>query len=148
MCLIVDANCAVETLCANPSKAFGPVNQALIKKNAVMVMGGTKLRNEYMKLAAVWRFIVSLDRAGKAVACSDAAVDALQKKLEDSGTLQSDDPHIIALAIISGARLLCSKDKNLHKDFRSQKLIKDPRGNVYQKESHKPLIYKCCGGLQ
>jgi len=144
MCLIIDANCAVETLCSDPSKAFAPVHEAIIKKNAVMVMGGTKLRNEYKKLASVWRFIIALDRAGKAVAYSDAAVDALQKELENSGLLQSDDPHIIALAKVSGARLLCSKDQNLHKDFRSQKLISLPRGQIYQNTAHKPLINKFC----
>lgn len=144
MCLIIDANCAAETLTSSPSTAFAPVMSAILHKNAVMAMGGKKLREEYQRLAKVWRFIVLLDRAGKVAVCSDAAVDALHEELQNSGLLQSDDPHIIALAKVSGARLLCSKDQNLHKDFRSAKLISGPRGSVYQNESHAPLLGKCC----
>lgn len=145
MCLIIDANCAVETLCIKPNANFAPVQEAIIKKKAVMVLGGGKLRAEYKKLASVWRFIVQLDRAGKAVVYPDSDVDKVQKKLEASGLLQSDDPHIIALAQVSGARLLCSKDQNLHKDFRSPKLIDKPRGQIYQCAAHKSLIGKFCG---
>lgn len=43
----------------------------------------------------------------------------------------SDDEHIIALAQISGARLLYSNDGDLHKDFRNKNLIDNPRGKVY-----------------
>jgi hypothetical protein len=144
MCLIIDANCAYETLSVKPSPVFSPVIQAIQQKKAVMVIGGKKLREEYLRLPTVWRFILMLDRAGKAVAYSDAAIDKLERSLEESGLLHSDDPHIIALAKVSGARLLCSKDVNLHKDFRSAKLISKPRGAIYQKESHIKLIGKLC----
>ncbi len=146
MCLIIDANCAPETLCPEPSDDFSPIINAILNKTAVMMMGGTKQLNEYKKLARVWRFIAVLDRAGRVAVSSTAAIDALQEELEKSGVLRSDDPHIIALAQISGARLLCSKDEDLHADFKSKALLDKPRGNVYQKESHTPLIRKCCTG--
>lgn len=146
MCLIIDANCASDTLSPKPHAEFAPIMQAIINKNAVMVLGGKKLREEYQKLPSVWRFVVMLDKAGKALMCSDSAVDDMQKELEDSGQLSSDDPHIIALAKVSGARLLCSKDQNLHKDFRSAKLVNSPRGSIYQNKNHKALLGKCCPG--
>jgi hypothetical protein len=144
MCLIIDANCATVTLSSNPSAEFAPVMHAILAKNAVMVLGGTKLRGEYQKLSTVWRFIVALDRAGKTKAYSDTAIDALQAVLEKSGMLKSDDPHILALAQVSGARLLCSKDQDLHHDFLSKNLIDNPRGSIYQNKSHAPLLRKCC----
>ena len=47
------------------------------------------------------------------------------------GAVKSDDPHIIALAQVSGARLLYSNDKSLQQDFKNKDLINNPRGKVY-----------------
>ena len=47
------------------------------------------------------------------------------------GSCISDDPHIIALAQISGARFLYSDEGNLHEDFKNRKLIGNPRGTIY-----------------
>ena len=52
---------------------------------------------------------------------------ALQK--QKKWTIQSDDPHILALAKASGAKLLCSNDGPLRKDF--EKLITN--GKVYKR---------------
>ncbi|MYH42126.1 MAG: hypothetical protein F4017_01170 [Acidimicrobiaceae bacterium] len=49
----------------------------------------------------------------------------------DPGSCRSDDHHVIALAQISGARLLFSNDKDLHKDFKNRQLIDQPTGTVY-----------------
>ena len=60
---------------------------------------------------------------------------------------ESDDPHIIALAQISGARLLYTNDLALQRDFRKRDLIADPRGKVYSThrrddytEAHRKLL--------
>ena len=49
----------------------------------------------------------------------------------------SDDQHIIALAQISGARLLYSHDGDLQEDFRNKELIDRPRGKVYSTKKTK-----------
>jgi hypothetical protein len=54
--------------------------------------------------------------------------------------LRSNDPHVIALARASGARTLCSRDRELHKDFKNPALVNDPRGSVYQSPSHRHLL--------
>ena len=56
----------------------------------------------------------------------------------------SNDPHVIALARISGARLLCSRDQKLHSDFGNKHLVDNPRGSVYQDIPHAPLIARHC----
>jgi hypothetical protein len=143
MCLIIDANCAINTLCQNPTAEFAPVMQAIHGNNATIALGGSKQREEYQKLASVWRYIVALEKAGKARLFPDKPVDELQKKLVNEGLLKSDDPHIMALAIFSGVRLLCSKDQNLHCDFVNKIFVDKPRGSVYQNASHVHLLKKC-----
>ncbi|TAG00808.1 MAG: hypothetical protein EAZ43_12700 [Betaproteobacteria bacterium] len=138
--LIVDANCATLTLSANPNPDFAPVMQAILKNKATLVLGGSKQRDEYTRLAAVWRFIIALDRAGKAKKYLDSEVDHFEVSLGESGLLRSDDPHILALARVSGARLLCSRDQNLHFDFTSQQILNAPQGKVYQNATHAHLL--------
>lgn len=143
MCLIIDANCAALTLTANPSVAFEPVINSIMSNKTVMVRGGTTLANEYLKINSVWKFILALDKAGKSITVSTASVDKIEKQLIADGKLCSNDAHIIALAQVSGARVLCSHDQNLHTDFCDKKLLDNPRGNVYQSNKHTKLLKKC-----
>lgn len=46
-------------------------------------------------------------------------------------SLTSNDPHVIALADVSGARILYSNDENLRDDFRNSVLVSSPRGKLY-----------------
>jgi len=55
----------------------------------------------------------------------------MEDKIQAEDRLKSDDAHVVALAIVSGARLLYSKDVDLHEDFKNSKIISDPRGKVY-----------------
>lgn len=140
MLAIVDANCAQDTMVCPPHADFAPIWDRLFGGQLVLAYGGTKLRKEYQRLSEVWRVVIALDRAGRARAFSDAAVDACQNDLISSKKLTSDDPHVIALARVSGARLLCSRDQALHTDFLSKSLIDKPRGKVYQSKKHVDLL--------
>ena len=88
------------------------------------------------------KMLRQLDQAGRAKAVPDAPVDARMKLVAPQCV--SDDPHIIALALVSGARLLCSLDQALHTDFTNPKLINSPRGNVYQNATHEHLVRHHC----
>lgn len=143
MAMIVDANCAGNVLCENPTAAFAPVLKAILEKRARLVIGGLKLREEYMRIGPVWRFLIALDKAGLAIAFPDEMVNAVEDDLKINKNLKSDDPHILALALVSGARLLCSHDKDLHKDFTSIQILPKPRGKVYQDEKHSKLLKAC-----
>ncbi len=142
MCLILDANC-LHKVFPNVDAEFQPVLDALMSGNAKLVLGGTKLKSEYSLLNKAWKMVVALDKAGRMKKISDSAVDAKEAELSISGQLISDDPHVMALAMISGVRLLCSHDQNLHADFTNPALL-HPRGCVYQNASHKHLIRKHC----
>jgi hypothetical protein len=142
MCLILDANC-LHKVFPDVDAEFIPIYEALMSGNAKLVLGGTKLKNEYALLSKAWRMVVALDKAGRMKKVNDSLVDTKEAELNASGLLKSDDPHVMALAMVSGVRLLCSHDQNLHTDFTNPTLL-HPRGSVYQNSSHKHLIRKHC----
>jgi len=80
----------------------------------------------------------SLRRAGKAVLFPDKSVMEESQRIKDECT--SNDSHVIALAVVSKARILCTQDGALMRDFKCAKLVKGPRGRVYRKCSHKALL--------
>ena len=100
------------------------------------------MRREYFRSEKVKRMVRQLDQAGRAKAVPDAEVDAKTRAVAPQCV--SDDPHVIALAQVSGARLLCSLDHALHRDFTNPQLINAPRGHVYQNATHEPLIRRHC----
>ena len=146
MCIIVDMNVAHRVFLRENDPDFAPVHESLFgtsKPKASIVYGGQLLR-EYAGNNAVRRVIAILDRAARARRVTDDAVDAETTSLCSAGQCVSDDEHIIALARISGVRLLCSHDRQLHRDFTSKHLIDSPRGKVYQNASHVTLIRTFC----
>jgi predicted nucleic acid-binding protein len=142
--VIIDANCARAALQVNAAGDFAPVLEAILNGTAKLVVGG-KLKREYQVVQAAWRFVMRLDQAGMARLVNDATVDQEEEAVLANFKLRSDDPHILALARVSKARLLCSLDKELHADFDDPKIINNPRGFIYQSPKHKKLIRKCCG---
>ena len=69
--------------------------------------------------------------AGRLRTTNRDAVTARTNEIEREGRHQSDDPHVLALAQISGARLLYTNDRALQRDFNNHRLIDEPRGKVY-----------------
>ena len=61
-----------------------------------------------------------------------------QEKNLNKKELESNDEHIILLALASKANLLVSDDKDLHSDFKS--II--PKGAIYQNIKHQKLLDK------
>lgn len=139
MCLIIDANCAAKF--ASGHREAAPIAIWLVKKSGRLVVGGTKLKGEYNRVAKFAGLLAQLSAAGKIKFASDSDTDRLEQELSDSGLLISDDPHILALARVSGARVLYSNDQNLHADFCSGAML-TPRGSVYQNETHAHLLAK------
>jgi len=118
----------------------------IVLSDGKMVVGGRLLR-ELEQSATARQFLAELIRAGKALRRSDSQVDRKEQELVKTRRCKSDDPHVIALALVSGARLLYSEDEDLHGDFKNPDLLSRPRGSVYQNPSHAALLRHCktCG---
>ena len=85
-----------------------------------MVVGG-KLLEELEKSSAEFiRWGQEAQLAGKMRIVNKSEVDARTEQIQSEGTIRSDDPHVIALAQVSGARLLYSNDGNLQQDFKNK----------------------------
>ena len=102
--------------------------------NGRLVVGG-QLRQELGSSKAA-RWLQELDRAGRLTSVDDSSVDRRAASLRnlpagEPGSCRSNDHHVIALAQISGARLLFSNDRALHQDFKNRRLIDQPLGTVY-----------------
>lgn len=142
MCLIIDAN-LIHSVFPTPTADFEPIYSAVFKGAGRLVYGG-HLGDEYQQSRKLWRFVLTLDRAGRAHQAPRDAVDHETQSLIQAGACCSDDPHVVALARVTGARLLCSLDGNLGTDFRNPQLISGPRGHVYKDTSHRHLIRQHC----
>lgn len=138
MCLIVDANLAAIVFGEPVHDNFRPILNWLLspKENGKLVVGG-HLTTELYKVTNAHRFIRGLYQAGRVKIFPD---DTVQKETKlVSSICESDDPHVIALAKVSGARILCSHDTTLHKDFTNLNII-SPKGHIYQTSKHKRLL--------
>lgn len=137
MCVIVDVHMA-HMFVREPQKAdIAPVHKWLSTPRGMLVYGG-RLAKELAANDEVRRWLISLNRAGRAYQ-EDAA--AIQEETRNIRHLcKSDDPHIIGLARVSGARLICTQDRDLHTDIGNPQLLANPRGRIYQNQSHKHLL--------
>ena len=131
MCAIVDLNAAVEVF--NPSQP--PAAKGFfdwINTGRGRVVTGGKLYRELVEKSPGFReWARGAEAAGRLRFADESEVNARTKKIERTGAATSDDPHVLALAQVSGARLLYTNDKDLQKDFTSKGLIDNPRGKVY-----------------
>mgnify|MGYP002869074523 FL=1 len=109
----------------------------MAQKDGKIVIGG-KLLKELNKVRVAAHFIKTLSQAGRAVIVPSLLLN--KEILDIDSQCKSNDCHIIALARISGARILCSLDKTLHKDFRNLRLVFNPKGHIYQKARHSKLL--------
>jgi hypothetical protein len=93
------------------------------------------------------RILYRLDQQGSARKIPDSVIDQEEQSLIDGNLCRSNDHHIIAIARISTARLLCTDDGLLMQDFKDPVLISNPRGKIYRRESHADLIRTKCAQL-
>lgn len=129
MCAIVDANTAREVFSRDRPPA-GDRFLSWINSGSGRLVAGGKLLRELGKLNDFKVWANEAVNSGKMRVLNDADVNARTELIDREGII-SDDPHVLAVAQISGARLLYSNDKDLHSDFKNKKLIDNPSGSVY-----------------
>ena len=130
MCAILDANVVSEVFGDGKSPAGERFRKWLDEGHSHLVAGG-KLADELAHNGGfrAWRDVAI--QYGRFRLVDREQVEEKTAELRDSNVCASDDEHVVALAQVSGARLLFSNDAELHKDFKSKELIVQPRGKVY-----------------
>jgi len=132
VCAILDASVRDEVFIpkAQRSEASEGFFNWINKGKGRLVIGG-KLKAELCekKLFLEWARQASL--AGRLSEVDDIVVNQRTEKLVNEGGYWSNDPHVLALAQVSGARLLYVDDRKLEKDFKNKNLIDRPEGKLY-----------------
>lgn len=146
MCLIVDANRA-HVLFGQPDSEDAVPIWEWLKKKGILVYGG-QLASELGRHDQARRLLLQLRRAGRAVLEDEEAVKLEESRVHATGECSSNDQHVVALALVSGARVLYTEDQALMDDFRNPRLVK-PKGRIYRRAEHRKLLSHrsgCRGG--
>ena len=134
MCIIIDTNMQGKYMDPNDAD-MRPVRNWIndrSKRGRIVYSKTTDFERE--TLNQFKKQFVALSRSGKLKMIDTKQVTAKQKELKKQNKLISNDPHIIALALVARAKVLVSSDQNLHNDF------KQIGGSVYQTAQHKHLL--------
>ena len=140
MCAIVDANVTHEVFGSKPVPAGEGFLRCINRGGLTLVAGGRLLDELRASSEDFRRWASEAIRGGKMRIIGEQEVYRRTMDLQRGGECRSDDPHIIALAQVSGARLLYSNDVELQKDFANKDLIDKPRGRVYSTRMTKDFI--------
>ena len=130
MCAIVDANVANEVFGDARPPAGRRFFDWLASTRGQLVLGG-KLRAELSRDLRFSRWFEVAVRYGRARSVTDEEVEDRANELHRRQVCTSDDMHVLALALVSGARLLYTNDAALIKDFKNRRIIANPAGKVY-----------------
>ena len=149
MCIILDANC-FGSFRDRANQDMQPIRWWLAQKNGKIAYSDTEKFREEWKSSGL--NIRELNRAGQLRLIPKDEVLSQQVQIEED--LESDDPHVIALALVARIRVLVVQrqpdeplkggrrrargaDTALQRDFKRL-----ARGSVYVTASHKHLLTK------
>ena len=132
MCSIVDADSADILFGDDPPNGAARFLRWLSQGRFRLVIGGRRLEEEFQRTSrATQAWMAQAQAAGLLWIENWDSVNERETVLIQSDSCSSNDEHIVALAQISGARLLYSGDQRLHADFRDANLLDNPRGRIY-----------------
>ena len=137
MCIIIDASVAGVAFSSTPVADAIPVLKWISSGDGKLAYGGI-LAKELLKVNNFRRWLIAQRKAGNAIRYPDEDIKRELDFVEPN--CRSNDPHIIALARVSGARVLFSHDRMLQQDFTNTTLVRNPKGKVYQRSEHEPLL--------
>ena len=145
MCMIIDANRLNVFLSHQNNDDVKPIYSWLNNGSGKIVYSTEgKFREEVKETAR--RALVELVRSGKARFVSGKQLKSEQERLIKDSDYKSNDTHVLALALVSGARLLYTEDQALRSDFRKGKwrngrfIIRSPRGKLYSSRRNSNLL--------
>ena len=131
MCAIIDACVTFEVFGEKRTEAGKRFGDWLDGGRGRLVVGGKNLEElAKNKNFARW-FREERRRGGRVRQPRNEIIIERQQALVGDGLPTSDDEHVLALALVSGARLLYTNDRKLKNDFLNAEIIRKPEGRVY-----------------
>jgi len=109
MCVIIDANVAGRAFAVPCEDDFAPLWKWIKKKDGKLVFGlGGKFGEELRAMPNIKRRVLWLWRDGLADQACAKELSKRERELKRLKICQSNDVHVLALALASGARVLCT----------------------------------------
>ncbi len=130
MCAIIDNDVSHQVFGANPTGPGLFFRDWLSRSNGGIIVVGGRLFRELIQNPNFRSFFEARQQAGRAIRIPDPVVDAAEAELQSVDT-RSNDKHVLALAQVSGARLLFTNDRALQGDFRNTRIVPGTRGRIY-----------------
>ena len=131
MCAIIDANVTFEVFGTKRTEAGVRFRDWLDGGRGRLVVGGRNLEELTRNRSFERWFREERRRGGRVRQTRNEIISERQQALVRDGLPTSDDEHVLALAQVSGARLLYSNDRRLKNDFLNAAIIREPGGKVY-----------------
>lgn len=136
MCLIVDA-CVSHEVFGQRSPRTDKIWEWL-QKDGRLACGG-RLLTELQHSRNGLRLLAELRRQSKLQTARQDQVDAEETLIRALPALRSNDPHVLAVARLTGARTLFTSDGQLMDDFRDRDLVSPP-GRIFSKHTQTSLL--------
>ena len=136
MCIVLDVNVIplIFSVEAESHDQFKPLLTWITNDVGKIVYGGEKYKQELSKLRKYLKLFSQLKKAGKAIEIDGDQVDQYQEELEEQVSHRDfDDPHLIAIIIVSRCRLIATAEKRAIPFFKDSKF--------YPSGVKKPKIY-------
>ena len=139
MCIIVDANKMGIFLAVPVREEVAPIYDWLHRHAGKIVYStGGKFAAEMGERTKQKLFRHAQAGRAKLIPAQEFAAD--EEHLQTNQFMRSDDPHVLALARFSRARVLYKSDSALIQDFKNKQLIDKPRGRVYSRPTNAGLL--------
>lgn len=142
MCIVIDTNTLASVFKEDSElhDEFIPVKEWILNGKGKIVFGGSDYQAELKKYLSIFK---ELKVGNKAVYISSDLVDKKKEEIKKLIVNKNfDDPHIVALLMVSGCKLICSNDKRAFPYF-THKLFFHPSKNtpkIYSGKRNKRLL--------
>lgn len=136
MCVIIDT-CAFRSVFNKDAKhhvKFAPVFDWITNKRGKIVVGGTTYLKEMADCGGL-SVLAEYERMNRLATVSTKQVDDYEKKLKSTLVHRDfDDPHLVALVVVSKCQVVCTEEKRAI-PFLTRK-------DLYPKKFKRPRIYR------
>ena len=139
MCAIVDNDVRDQVFGSNSQSPAGRFFLDWLSDGRGRLVVGGQLLRELNDSGDFKRWLQTALRRNSALAFDDDQVDAETEAIRTRQICRSNDKHVLALARVSGARLLFTNDRVLQDDFRNRRIIPNPRGRIYTTVEHSDI---------
>jgi predicted nucleic acid-binding protein len=147
MCAIVDSCCLVSLLEQNDAdhQEFKPILDWIIRGKGKLVYGGTKYKLELRRLNKLLPLLANFERSRKILHIDDTRVDDAERKIKRTVVDRNfNDQHLVAIVIVSGCKVVCTRDNLAISYLRDTSLLRRfnaRRPSIYRSKRNKRL---CC----